>query len=249
MKKTRLLKHIKCIISLWLWLIIASQQMVWGQSHYRIRRYFGNAYQQSLDYLWQHKAIVKKHLPKDNAQAAFVLAMGFPELLRFEAMQNKMETLFLEVLYVKNGATYANFSVGRFQMKPSFAESIEKYAKTYIPKLYPKVYHYQVSGIKNIRRARVKRLNTLSWQLRYLHTLYQILNHRYSQYKFTSEAHKLRFFAAAYNYGFLSKAHKIEKWSKLSAFPYGKNHIGKQQNYSRVALDFYLYEALKLTDQ
>lgn len=228
---------------------MATQQVACGQSHYRIRRYFGSAYQQSLDYLWQNKDTLQKYLPSDSAQSAFILAMGFPELLRFEAIQNKMETLFLEVLYVKSGAAYANFSVGRFQMKPSFAESVEKYAKTYIPNAQPQVYLYQVSGIKNIRQARVKRLNTLGWQLRYLHSLYLILNHRYRLHKFPSTAHKLRFFAAAYNYGFLSKAKKIQQWMQRKAFPYGKNHIGKQLNYSHIALDFYLYQGLKLTSR
>ncbi|WP_299462476.1 hypothetical protein [uncultured Microscilla sp.] len=225
------------------------QHTGWGQSHYRIMRYFDKAYQQSLDYLWQHRATLKKHLPSDSAEAAFVLAMGFPELLRFEAMQNKMETLFLELLYVKNGAAYANFSVGRFQMKPSFAETLEKYAKTYIPKATPQVYLYQASSIKDVRRERVKRLNQLSWQLRYLYTLYQVLNYRYSQQKFPSNAHKLRFFAAAYNYGFLSKSKKIQQWTEVKAFPHGRNHIGKQHNYSIIALDFFKYEALKLTKQ
>ena len=239
---------IKC---LWLTLFILALEAVKGtrakaQSHHQLQRYFGKAYQQTLTYLRQHKTVLREHLPGNSREAAFVLAMGFPELLRFRALQNEMETLFLEVLYVNKGPAYANFSVGHFQMKPSFAETLEKQEKTYIKGTSPGVYLYKVSGIKKIRKERVRRLNQLDWQLEYLHTLYKVLNRRYAHKKFTSVAHKLRFFAAAYNYGFLNKAQKIEYWSQVKAFPHGRNHIGEQHNFTLIALDFYLHEALEL---
>jgi len=55
-----------------------------------------------------------------------VLSIVFPELIRFNAIQDKIETFALQSLYVKYGKDYANFSVGPFQVKPSFAESLEK---------------------------------------------------------------------------------------------------------------------------
>lgn len=245
MIKHFIIKHLTYLLFTFA-LLVAGQHTSRAQSHHALQRYFGKAYRQSLDYLRQNKAILKQCLPANHHEAAFILSMGFPELLRFKALQNQMETAFLEVLYVNKGPAYANFSVGRFQMKPSFAESLEKQAKTYTKGTPPLVYLYEVSGIKKIRKKRVHRLNQLSWQLKYLYTLYKVLNRRYAHKKFASNAQKLRFFAAAYNYGFLNKAQKIHNWSQIKAFPHGRNHIGKQHNFSLIALDFYLHEALEL---
>jgi len=216
-----------------------------AQNHQEIKRFFGKSYSEVLQYLQQHKTALKKHLPTNPQEAAFILAIGFPELLRYKALQNSLETAFLEALYVKKGPTYANFSVGRFQMKPSFAESLEHYCQKYLRFTGVKIYQYNTSGINNTRKARVKRLNNLGWQLKYLHSLYLALNHRFAHKKFASNVLKLRFFAAAYNFGFLNTAAKIQQWSQNKAFPYGKNYVGKQQNYTYIALDFYLTEASK----
>ncbi|HAS43213.1 MAG TPA: hypothetical protein DCS93_22225 [Microscillaceae bacterium] len=226
-------------------LLLVFVQLSPAQNHQKIKHFFGKSYPGVVQYLEQHKPTLKKHLPTHPPEAAFILAMGFPELLRYNTLQNRLETAFLEALYVKKGPTYANFSVGRFQMKPSFAESLEQYCQKYLKFTGVKIYRYEVVGINNIRKARVKRLNNLGWQLKYLHSLYLALNHRFAHKKFTSRAQKLRFFAAAYNFGFLNTATKIQQWSQNKAFPYGKNYIGKQQNYTDIALDFYLNEALK----
>lgn len=217
-----------------------------AQNHQEIKRYFGKSYQEALQYLKKNKAILKKHLPSSPQEAAFVLSIGFPELLRFHALQNSLETAFLEVLYVRKGTAYANFSVGRFQMKPSFAETLENYIKDRLKTKAPKIYLYQAKGTTSIRKARVKRLNDLGWQLKYLRCLYQALNHRYASTKFSSPLQKLRFFASAYNYGFLNSYTRINNWSKIKAFPHGKNSTRKQLNFSIIATDFYLNEGIKL---
>lgn len=217
-----------------------------AQNHQEIKRYFGKSYQKALQYLQKNKAMLRKHLPPNPQEAAFVLSIGFPELLRFHALQNSLETAFLEVLYVRKGTAYANFSVGRFQMKPSFAETLEGYIKNNLRLNAPKIYLYKVKETSNIRKARIKRLNNLGWQLKYLQCLYKALNHRYARTKFKSHLQKLRFFASAYNYGFLNSYARINNWSKIKAFPHGKNSTRKQLNYSIIAADFYWNEGMKL---
>lgn len=234
----------RCI--LYILLLVSTIQTTQAQTHWEIKRFFGNSYQKTIHYLQKNKDLLRQHLPPQPQVAAFILALGFPELLRFSKFQNQLETTFLEILYVKQGTAYANFSIGRFQMKPSFVETLEKQAKTYIPHASPNIYLYQAKRIKNIRKKRVNRLTQLAWQLKYLHTLYKVLNLRYAHKKFTSQEAKLRFFAAAYNFGFLASEKRIAHWSQVSAFPYGRNHIGKQQNFTKIAWDFYQYEALKL---
>ena len=43
-----------------------------------------------------------------------------------------MEITLLKALYINLGEDYANFSIGQFQMKPSFAESIHKQITDYL---------------------------------------------------------------------------------------------------------------------
>ena len=229
-----------------IFLILFFIQYSLAQNHSEIKHFFSKSYPDALRYLQQNKTILKKHLSSNPQEAAFILAIGFPELLRYSALQNRLETVFLETLYVKKGRHYANFSIGRFQMKPSFAETLEQYCQKYLAHQSSNIYHYRAVGINNIRKARVKRLNNLSWQLKYLRSFYLSLNHRFAHKRFASRAQKLRFFASAYNFGFLNTATKIQRWSQTKAFPYGKNYIGKQQNYADIALGFYLHEALPL---
>ncbi|OJJ19471.1 hypothetical protein BKI52_21935 [marine bacterium AO1-C] len=229
-----------------IFLLLFFVQLLPAQNHQEVKRFFGKSYPEVLQYLRANKATLKQQLPANSQEAAFILAIGFPELLRYRALQNKLETVFLEALYVKKGPTYANFSVGRFQMKPSFAESLERYCQKYLKYRGAKIYQYKASGINNIRKARVKRLNNFTWQLKYLHSLYLVLNHRFANKRFASRAQKLRFFAAAYNFGFLSPDNKIQRWVSSKAFPYGKNYVGKQLGYTSIALDFYLNEGLQL---
>lgn len=55
------------------------------------------------------------------------LAIVSPELIRWTAFKDFFETTALELLYVKKGKTYADFSIGHFQIKPSFVEQLEAY--------------------------------------------------------------------------------------------------------------------------
>ena len=54
------------------------------------------------------------------------VAVVFPELVRYSALRDYMETAAVKALYLQKGVKGADFSIGRFQMKPSFAEDIER---------------------------------------------------------------------------------------------------------------------------
>ena len=54
------------------------------------------------------------------------IAVVFPELIRYSALRDKIEITLLKSLYIYKGDDYADFSIGQFQMKPSFAELIHK---------------------------------------------------------------------------------------------------------------------------
>lgn len=53
--------------------------------------------------------------------------------MRYNALKDDIESESLKVLYVQFGKTYADFSIGVFQMKPSFAEGVETLAAQLLP--------------------------------------------------------------------------------------------------------------------
>ena len=68
-----------------------------------------------------------------SKDAAFMQAIVFPELMLYNSVKDDIESESLRVLYVQFGKAYADFSVGPFQMKPSFAEEVETKAKALLP--------------------------------------------------------------------------------------------------------------------
>jgi hypothetical protein len=61
---------------------------------------------------------------KNGIEYAYAVAVIFPELVRYSALRDMIEISLLKTLYVNLGEEYADFSVGPFQMKPSFAEEV-----------------------------------------------------------------------------------------------------------------------------
>lgn len=60
-------------------------------------------------------------VPPDVAEAVI-----FPELVRFNFWQDMAEVSAVEGSYVPKGLAGCDYSIGRFQMKPSFVEDLEK---------------------------------------------------------------------------------------------------------------------------
>lgn len=148
----------------------------------------------------------------------------FPELLRFNRLRDKIELFGLQVLYIQFGKDYADFSIGPFQMKPSFAELIEESNKK----------------TKNIlsRNARIDLLNTTAGQFRYLRWFMQWMDNTYSDKKWRSKEEKTRFYASAYNCGF-------NKQEKYITFMLDRKYFRLQEtspetfNYSAIAIWYY----------
>ncbi|MCA6428753.1 MAG: hypothetical protein IM613_04900, partial [Cytophagales bacterium] len=89
------------------------------------KKIFGRDYEQAAAFLAKEKWI-SEHIKNFGLPVDEVLAVVFPELIRFNSIQDKIEVLALESLYIQYGKSYANFSIGRFQIKPSFVEMLEK---------------------------------------------------------------------------------------------------------------------------
>ena len=87
---------------------------------------FGRDYTWAVNWLQQNKAVIQKNADQFNISAKELKAIVFPELIRYNKVFDAIEINSLKYLYVSEGKDYADFSVGYFQMKPSFAEMVEQ---------------------------------------------------------------------------------------------------------------------------
>ncbi len=166
------------------------------------------------------------------------LAIVFPEMIRWSAFRDFFETKSLETLYVFGGKSAADFSIGHFQMKPSFIENLETYvAENPSFKDYNYIIPAQNSDEER-RSERVKRLKQLKWQLRYAHVYWAVAHDLFKNKTFKTPSERVRFFATAYNYGFEKPVSEIEKWQNKVAFPYGAQYKGNQVVYADIAIEF-----------
>lgn len=199
---------------------------------------FGEDYRNAQTFMQQQKALTTSILQKDRLVLEAAL---FPEVIRYSQVKDLLETSALEMLYVQYGAGYADFSIGRFQMKPSFAEAVETYLAAH-PALDASLATALICPqTPQGRASRVARLKQVSWQLRYARAFYLVVCHKFALSPATTSDH-VRFVAAAYNSGFLRTETEIRKWAETRAFPYGPRYSGTQYAYADIAVDYYQHQ-------
>ena len=189
------------------------------------REVFGNDYAWAINWLKKNDQLIVKYAARYQVPAKELKAIIFPELIRYNGVFDALEIESLKFLYVSEGTDYANFSVGFFQMKPSFAEMIEKDAE--------KVFGYgAVLDNEEDRKARVRRLTNVEQQVIYLCAFYKICDKKFASRKFSGASDKLRFFATAYNSGYHVPVKTLETMQSRKHF--------NGHNYADVSLFFYL---------
>lgn len=203
---------------------------------------FGDAYSHALDFCKKEKNNFQQIAEQYEIDPILMQAIVFPELMRYDAFRDFFETEGLELAYVKGGADLADFSIGHFQMKPSFAEFMDAKAnedeQAQWAKDFQELCSYPAGNEGDRRRERLKRLQDKDWQLRYLAAFIQ-----YSKQDLSSQLKKkdqLRYIATRYNCGPQKNWEEVRKWLEKETFPYGPSYDkGTQFNYSRIALDYY----------
>jgi hypothetical protein len=165
---------------------------------------FGARYAEAEKFLRQNSWIADSlRLPPQETRIA--LAVVFPEIIRFKALEDKIQVRALKVLYVQYGRKYADFSVGHFQMKPTFAEQIERdYNRLFSAeeKTAAAIAPFETGDSFRLRKERVVRLDDLQWQARYLRLLMMVMGKLYGNLTFPNNLEKLRFYATAYTTGY-----------------------------------------------
>lgn len=163
-------------------------------------------------------------LRKAGYDPAFAKAIIYPELLRYSQFRDQLETIALQVLYIQLGTAYADFSIGPFQMKPSFVARLDALKET-----------------EENREKRIAALTTTAGQFAYLSSFLSAMDKRCASMRWSSVAEKLRFYAAAYNAGFHHSYEGILKRADKAQFKLTE-WSRKTYRYTDLALGFYQQE-------
>ena len=167
----------------------------------------------------------------------FSTAIVFPEIMRYSVIKDIIETTALELVYVNNGTDAADFSIGRFQMKPSFIESLENEINNddSLSDLYKNALLSKNLTEKEKRQIRVERLKNNKWQIFYLHAFIAICDKKFNNQLFKNINEKLVLYSTAYNSGFYNSIEILKKNSVKKNFPYGSKYEGTQYGYSDIS--------------
>lgn len=197
---------------------------------------FGERYNEAILYLSAEKWM-DEMLIQENINPCFAKAIIFPEVIRYSVLKDKMELQGLFTLYVQYGSNYANFSVGRFQMKPTFAELIEKDINTNLG-IKPEKYAIDTLFTSSSRLTRIKRLESPRWQVQYLIWFIRLMDKKYPEGNWNSNSEKLVFYATAYNCGYTNTKTYINEMRKRQLFHTSLFDTGTKYNYADICLSY-----------
>ena len=194
---------------------------------------------EAFDFVKTNEFIIKKELKINNGGRLEALAIVFPEIIRWNFFQDLLEAGIDESLYVKGGRQIADFSLGPFQMKPSFIEDIEDFVVTSESLTDFRYLVINRGTDEDCRKERIERLKSLEWQLKYAYAFLSVANVRFRNLSFNSDIERLRFYSTAYNYGFMRPVKDIQAWQSVRKFPYGSMGLTKKQvSYAEISVNF-----------
>jgi len=209
----------------------------YGEKNYE--KIFADDYVDALNFYTENKALMQEVFDKFDVDPQIATSMLFPERIRYSVVKDFFETEFLQAIYTEAGSETVDFSIGDFQMKPSFIERLEAEIEKnpLLLKKYPHIIINAETGVEE-RTFRVNRLQNTSWQLHYAAAFVDVVNLKFnlSEKNFSE---KIEFYASADNSGFHKTKKQIENNLKRNYFPYGKSYKGTQYCYSKVSLYFY----------
>jgi hypothetical protein len=200
---------------------------------------FGNDYTHATAWLKINSVSFDKCAEQFSIPALQLKAIVFPELIRYNTVYDAIEINSLKYLYVSEGKDYADFSVGNFQMKPSFAEMVEQDANEYLDAGF-----LQVSGFDKLKNAadnednrkeRIARITSTKQQLIYLCAFYKICNTKFAGNVFASVNEKVKFYATCYNAGYRRSYENVMAVQSKNYFHTGKFFTTTNYNYADIS--------------
>ncbi|MBN2612959.1 MAG: hypothetical protein JXB00_15495 [Bacteroidales bacterium] len=210
-----------------------------NQINYRTEFTFD--YDWAVKFMTDNKELFLEKSQKYKTDNAIITSVVFPELIRYSIFKNYFETKGLELIYVQHGKDYADYSIGYFQMKPSFVEMLEDYviSNDSLLRIYSHIISFKHHKPAKIRSERIARLKNIEWQVEYLNCFFSVARHRFPDVDMGNSEEKIRFYATAYNHGFDKPAGEIRRWTIVAIFPYGMNSKARQHVYSDISVHYY----------
>ncbi len=184
---------------------------------------------------WMDSVLTRNHISYPVA-----VAIIFPELVRYSALKDKMEIGLLKTLYVNLGEEYADFSIGVFQMKPSFAETIRDESTAYLGRQAGIIFKSSsdYDNIKDFRKSIIKDLEDPESQVIYLITFIKICKKKFNLNRL-DEINLIKFLATAYNFGIDKTALEIVRMTDKKFF---NTKLLKTENYSYADVSLFWYK-------
>lgn len=246
-------KHLSKRICLIFWVLLPaltlSAQDV-PTIRYDYRTIFGEKYTDAEIFVKNNDWFIPM-ISSAGVDSVFAISMVFPELIRYSAIRDQVEIQSLKVLYVQFGENYSDFSVGPFQMKPSFAENIEKDFELLSSHNdlndFKDLYHIKTADFKTrpgedpveARKARIHRLTDRDWQVKYLLMFIKIMEKTAPPEYLKDLPDKLKYFATAYNCGYWKNPETILSEMTKKRFHTSLFETPDKYNYSDISWYFY----------
>jgi hypothetical protein len=200
---------------------------------------FGDNWKKAEAFERDNRIWMEPVLAKNNISYPLAIGIIFPELVRYSAIRDKMEVTLLKALYINMGEEYANFSIGQFQMKPSFAEMIREQSRTATGRKSGIEFKSRndYKSIYDFRRSIVTDLDDPETEFSYLVAFIKICEKKYKTER-KEQTEKLKFLATAYNYGIDKSASQIENMANRRFF---NTKLFKTENYSYADVSLYWF--------
>jgi len=204
---------------------------------------FGGDWQKAVTFLEENNSWIKPSLEKYNIPYRDAIAVIFPELVRYSAIRDKMEITLLKTLYRNLGDDYADFSIGVFQIKPSFAEKIRSQTPEVMGKkaklLFRRRSYYKYDH--DYRAAIIIDLENPQTEINYIIAFFTFCRYRFDPDQMDEES-RIRFLATAYNTGFWKSKEDIMKMEERKFF---NTKLFKTENYSYADIALFWYNQNK----
>jgi len=201
---------------------------------------FGKDWTKAEAFVTENERWMRSACKRNGIEYAYAVAVIFPELVRYSALRDKIEISLLKTLYVNLGEEYADFSIGPFQMKPSFAEEVNERIQTAGDrKLLNKIKSSDSFDDPVLyRKSIVSDLEDPEKQFIYLLAFIKISEADFPGYRDMGPG-KLKFFATAYNCGHGKSSEYIESMSDRKFF---STKLIKSETYSYSDISVYWYK-------
>lgn len=205
-----------------------------------IPAYFGKNYNKAVSSIQKDQPAISSTCKKLNVPEDIVESIVFPEYLRSNIVSGLLEEKSLETIYVQEGSNSVDFSIGKFQIKPSFAEKIEALIDKNEFELKSK-YSFLLIDKKSAtetRTIRVQRLKNQDWQTRYTCAFVEY-GLKKLEIQNETRSQQIKYLATMYNCGLEKTKNEIENMFGCQCFPYGESYEIDQVNYWEVSQHYY----------